>query len=126
MPVDLGAAIIAATQQLSDRLNAAGVNCAVDASSVEAPGGWVQPRALELDRMDGGGTLTVRVYLVAPDDEETNVLTALGELLQKAVAVARPNTASDNGELIDVHASLKLPEFDAAMPAFTYSTDILI
>lgn len=112
---NLGAALLAAIDQLAADLQAGGLLATDDPSAVTGPGVWLSPASIDLDADDvtwGSTPATVDVWLVAPAVE--GATRVLAGLLDQAAAVAEPVGRVDAGLL------LELPR--AALPAWRYQT----
>lgn len=113
--------IKSAVQDLVDALNAAGVPASADAQEVNPPAVWVQLASIAHDRLDGGGTFRLRLYLVAPDAGTTAALDTFAEWLPQVLAVVTPNTDVDTDAV-----SVSLPDNPSTpLPALQLTIDTL-
>jgi hypothetical protein len=116
----LGARLLAACYDLADDLTAAGVPASVDRSKVSTPGAWVTPASLDTLSLGGDGTARVDVVLVVAPGSDTATLTALADLLDRAMAGAQLVAA----EPVDTSWVLQLPHSPTPLPAFRLPVDL--
>jgi hypothetical protein len=108
-------------REVADALTAAGVPTSVDPRNVNLPGGWLQRLTLTPDLLCGGGTLRLRVVLVAPDVGTEQALDILDDLLDAAWKVAQPNTGAGTTD-----RTILLPDSSTPYPATAYDVDYKI
>lgn len=94
-----------AVSDLVEALNGYGVPAASDPQDLNPPAVWVQLVSVAHDRLDGGGTFRLRLYLVAPDAGTDAALDTFDEWLPRVLAVVTPNTDTDTEA-----ASVYLPD----------------
>jgi hypothetical protein len=94
-----------AVTDLVEALNAYGVPAASDPQNLTPPCVWVQLASIAHDRLDGGGTFGLRLYLIAPDSGTDAALDTFAEWLPRVLAVVDPNTDRDTEA-----ASVYLPD----------------
>lgn len=104
-------------QDLAD----AGVSAAVNPGEIQVPGAYVSARELALTRLDGGGRVTLHVWLVVPDAEEDQALPGLWALLDRALGVLDVDTT--NGDTIQLASTLVVRD-EGPLPAFQITTTL--
>lgn len=111
----------AALADLIDILGEFGIAATTNPGQIQVPGAWISPRELELTRLDGGGQVTVHVWLVVPDAEEDQALPGLWTLLDAALPVLDVDTT--NGDTIQLAATLVVRD-EGPLPAFQITTTL--
>ncbi|MBF6085296.1 hypothetical protein IU485_28405 [Nocardia cyriacigeorgica] len=104
--------------QVVATLAAGGVRASVDPRNLNPPCAWVVGRSVAHDLLGGGGTVTVNVYLIAPDAGTPQAWRTLTELLNDTLAVLDPDADTELSE------SITLPGGGGPVPAFLVSVDI--
>lgn len=95
----------------------AGIRATIDPRDVNAPAVWVSPRQIDHDIL-AGGTVTVDLWLVAPDNGTPRALAVLDEMLSAVLGVVDPDAPTSLAE------SLKLPDSPAPLPAFRVTVQL--
>ena len=103
-----------ALQQIADALTAGGVPCAIDPRDVNLPGGWLKRVSRSPDLLCGGETLTLQLWLIAPDIGTWDALGYLDDMYDLAADVLPPNA----GPTTD--ATALLPDSATPYPATHY------
>jgi hypothetical protein len=117
--------IAATVTDLEGRLQVAGYSASLDPERVNPPGVWLSPRTVTDRTLDGGGSLVLWLYLIAPNAEYHAALTLLDDLLDGLVEL---DLAADDGDPdVDLAAAVALPGGSAPLPAFrlAVTTDLL-
>lgn len=102
---------------LVDSLTAAGLRATIDPRDVNAPAVWVSPRQIAHDILSGG-TVTVDLWLIAPDNGIPAALAVLADMLDTVLSVVDPDAPTSLAE------SLALPDTPAPLPAFRVTTEL--
>jgi len=115
--MSLGAAAMAALDDLVDVLKTAKVAASANVGQVQVPGAWVTPRTITPLTLDGGAVLRCHVYLIVAESDATDSVKGLGKLLDLALAVVDPD------EPIDTAQAVALPD-TPPLPAYRLTVDI--
>jgi hypothetical protein len=111
-----------AMTDLADTLAAAGVPAALKAGEVQVPGAWISARELAVSTLGGGWRVTVHVWLVIADTEETEALAAFDPLLEAALGVLPVDTTG--GDTVQLAGTLVLRSDEGPLPAVQITTTI--
>lgn len=115
MAVDIPAVCADVTAALA----AAGVErVTTDARDLNPPGVWVSPRVLAHDLLGGGGTVTLDLWLVAPDTGTPQALATLSDLLALVLAAVDPDADTDLAQ------SVTTPNGSGPLPAWRVTLDV--
>lgn len=112
----------AATAEVVAKLDAAGIPATADAASLQAPGVWVTPAAIDFALMDGSEYFASwELYLVSPDLDAVSALDHLTDLAGmirgvfpqdvtefRAVTLNLPNIAADGVPALTTTLELKV------------------
>jgi hypothetical protein len=109
--------IAATVTGLQDRLRAAGYTADLDPERLDPPGVWLQPRTVTDRALDGGGSLVLWLYLIAPNVDAHRALQLLDDLVE---GLPELDLAADDGDPdLDLTAAVVLPTNPSApLPAF--------
>jgi hypothetical protein len=113
----------AACTGLVDQLRAAGFGgSSIDPEQLNPPGAvWVQPRTITGHTLAGGATLTVWLYLLAPNVETEHAMTLLDDSL---AGVLDLGLALADDDAIDLTAAVLLPGNSTPLPAYRLAVDL--
>lgn len=104
--------VIKPAQQAVELLRSAGLSADTNTDRLNPPCAWVAQERLDLNTLDGGGDVHLSVHLAVPDHGYEQSLTALQELLNKALQVLTPDG--------DVELSAGLQTSNGVLPAFRF------
>lgn len=103
--------------ELVDLIDEAGLRVTIDPRNVNPPAVWISPRQIAHDLL-AGGTVTVDLWLIAPDNGTPAALKVLSEMLDVVLSVVDPDAPTSLAE------SLALPDTPAPLPAFRVTTEL--
>lgn len=106
-----------ATDQIVEDLAGVGITATIDPAEIEVPGAWVTAREVDDFTIGGGGTVTVDVYLIAPDVMPRDAMDMLSSLGMQALAVL-------DVEQMTTNDSIQLPDGGRPKPAFRITTKV--
>ncbi|MFC4127387.1 hypothetical protein [Nocardia rhizosphaerae] len=95
----------------------AGLRASIDPRNINAPAVWVSARQIDHDIL-AGGTVTVDLWLIAPDTGIPNALGVLSEMLAAVLSVVDPDAPTSLAE------SVRLPDAPAPLPAFRVTVNL--
>ncbi len=104
--------------ELVDLIDEAGLRVTIDPRNVNPPAVWISPRQITHDILAGGGTLTVDLWLIAPDNGTPAAMKILSEMLTAVLSVVDPDAPTSLAE------SLALPDTPAPLPAWRVTTEL--
>ncbi|MFD4355829.1 hypothetical protein ACFWPX_24985 [Nocardia sp. NPDC058518] len=97
-------------------LRAQGIRANIDPVKLTPPCAWVQVTQVAHTRLCGGAEATVTVLLITTDRPPALAHVALGELLDKALAVVEPTEPTVTNEAV------KLTDNGQPLPAYRITT----
>lgn len=83
--------IIGACRDAVDALASAGIDAGTDTDLLNPPCAWVAHDSLEISTLDGGADVHLSVFLAVPGNGYAHEITALQDLLTKALTVITPD-----------------------------------
>lgn len=119
--------ILGTLQRAVDDLKRAGLTGShFDPELVDPPSAaWIDKRTVRDLTLDGGGTLTAWIYLLALPGEDDDAAAIIGKLDDTLAGVLEYFTLTDgDDEPIDLSASVLLPGRAVPLPAYRLAVDL--
>lgn len=107
---------------ISTALSTQGIPATADPTEVNPPGAWLAARTLGQGYFDGSFDVNVDVYLIVGDNGTIHALTALEDLLAKAMLAFREYGLAVTATALD--QGVTLPAGGGPLPSFMLSVQV--